>query len=78
MSNRYAADKSMKFDTEVPWVIQKHPRRGAQKNLIQEVSYGQNSKWPLKLLTVDSKDTKIISKKHKIWHTCPLGHPKTS
>ena len=37
--NRYRADKSTKFGTGVPWVTLKHPRRGAQKNLKQEVNY---------------------------------------
>ena len=36
--NRYRADTSTKFGTGVPWVTLKHPRRGAQKNLKQEVS----------------------------------------
>ena len=54
--NRYAVDKSTKFGTRVPWVILKHPRRGAQKNLKQEVSHGQNSKWPTTVLAIDSKD----------------------
>ena len=45
--------KSITFGTHVPWVILKHPRRGAQKNLKQEVSYGQNSKWPPTVLAID-------------------------
>ena len=48
--------KSIIFGTHVPWVILKHPRRGAQKNLKQEVNYGQNSKWPPTVLAIDSKD----------------------
>ena len=31
--------KSIQFGTHVPWVILKHPRRGAQNFLKQEVSY---------------------------------------
>ena len=47
--------KSMKMCTHVPWVILKHPRRSAQRNLKQEVSYRQNSKWPPTVLAIDSK-----------------------
>ena len=31
--------KSIRVGTHVAWVILKHPRRGAQNNLKQEVSY---------------------------------------
>ena len=48
--------KSIKCGTHVPLVIPKHPRRDAQNNLKQEVSYGQNSKWPPTVLAIDSKD----------------------
>ena len=50
--------KSIIFGTHVPWVILKHPRSGAQNNLKQEVSYCQNSKWPLTALTVLAIDSK--------------------
>ena len=61
MKKRYALDKSTKIGTHVPLVILKHPRRGAQKNLKQEVSYGQNSKWPPIGLAIGSKDKERIS-----------------
>ena len=45
--------KSIKCGIHVPWVILKHPRRSAQINLKQEVSYGQHSKWPPTVLAIE-------------------------
>ena len=39
MKNSYGVEKSVKFGTEVPLVILRHPRRGAQKFFKQEVIF---------------------------------------
>ena len=54
---RKESHKSVKVCRHIPLVILKHPRRGAQKHLKQEVSYGQNSKWTSTVLAIDSKDS---------------------
>ena len=76
---RKESHKRLKCGTHVPWVIPKHPRRGAQNNLKQGVSYRQNLKWPSTVLAITQKTTKEPHKSAKFGTYVPqviLKHPR--